>query len=228
MCPPHCWKWPPCVSGVLKAKTIQPPHFKPGVWACVSSCADAEHPTHSSRALGWASGGTTAQSGVGTFTDPTNWGAWASVTVPYQGNEPWLTSLFTGNVGNRSQVSQILGLCWTALEVTPAWGMVACQGHFIPDGGMSRKLNLQSAVEEAAPLCLPFPSCKMGTWATNFCWWRALTYVPAKCWMKGRRIKPERDRPSPEVLSNPPGSARICRQLSDVDRDGPGDKMPWP
>ena len=55
------------------------------------------------------------------------------------------------------------------------------------------------------------PSVK---WAHGCCFCRqsALTCIPAKCWMKGRSSKPERDRASPKLLSNPLGSASICRQ----------------
>lgn len=39
----------------------------------------------------------------------------------------------------------------------------------------------------------------------------------------GQEWQTGEDRARPGLLRNPPGSTRTCRQLSEVDRDGPGD-----
>lgn len=41
-------------------------------------------------------------------------------------------------------------------------------------------------MEDTAPLCLSFPTCKTGAW------WGALTCIPAEGWRRGRCSKPGR------------------------------------
>lgn len=52
-------------------------------------------------------------------------------------------------------------------------------------------------MEDTAPLCLSFPTCKTGTW------WGALTCIPAECWRRGRCSKPGRVGASPGCSVSP-------------------------
>lgn len=52
-------------------------------------------------------------------------------------------------------------------------------------------------MEDTAPLCLSFPTCKTGPW------WSASTCIPDECWRRGRCSKPGRDGASPGCSVSP-------------------------